>query len=31
MVFDKKTKVIWFGADAGYISRADVSGAKVAM
>jgi virginiamycin B lyase len=31
MVFDKKTGLIWFGADAGYISRADVSGRKVAM
>ncbi len=31
MVFDKKTKLIWFGADAGFISKADVSGNKVAM
>jgi virginiamycin B lyase len=31
MVFDRKTKLIWFGADAGYISKADVSGAKIAM
>ena len=31
MVFDKKTGMIWFGADAGYISKANVSGSKVAM
>ncbi len=31
MVFDKKSRMIWFGADAGFISRADVSALKVAM
>jgi virginiamycin B lyase len=31
MIFDRKSRIIWFGADAGYISRADVSGANVAM
>lgn len=31
MIFDKKTKLIWFGADAGFISKADVSGTKIAM
>jgi hypothetical protein len=31
MTFDKRSKLIWFGADAGFISKADVSGSKVAM
>lgn len=31
MVFDRKSKMIWFGADAGFISRADVSAFKIAM
>ena len=31
MVFDRKTKMIWFGSDAGLIGRADVSGVKTAM
>ena len=31
MVFDARTKSLWFGADAGFISRADVSGSRVAM
>jgi len=31
MIFDKKTKMIWYGTDAGFIGKADVSGVKVAM
>ena len=31
MIFDKKTKMIWFGNDAGTISKVDVSGIKTAM
>jgi virginiamycin B lyase len=31
MFFDRKTKTIWFGNDAGTISKVDVSGVKVAM
>ncbi|MFN8583133.1 MAG: hypothetical protein U0163_19425 [Gemmatimonadaceae bacterium] len=31
MNFDPRSKMIWFGSDAGYISKADVSGNKVAM
>lgn len=31
MVFDKKTKMIWFGSDAGFIGKASVAGVKVAM
>ena len=31
MIFDKRTKSIWFGTDAGHIAKADVSGLKVAM
>lgn len=31
MFLDKKSNMIWFGADAGFISRADVSGVRVAM
>ena len=31
MVFDRKAKVIWYGSDAGFISKADVSSAKIAM
>ena len=31
MVFDRKSKQIWFGSDAGFIGKADVAGVKVAM
>lgn len=31
MVFDRKTRLIWFGTDNGTIGRADVSGEKTAM
>lgn len=31
MIFDKKSKSIWFGADAGFVSRAEVGSVKVAM
>ena len=31
MIFDPKSKMIWFGSDAGFIGRADVSGVKTAM
>jgi virginiamycin B lyase len=31
MIFDKKTRQLWYGSDAGFIGRADVSGVKVAM
>lgn len=31
MVFDKRSKSLWFGADAGFISRGDVGNVKVAM
>ncbi len=31
MTFDRKTKMIWFGSDAGFIGRADVSGLRTAM
>ncbi len=31
MVYDRQTRMIWFGAAAGFISRADLSRLKVAM
>lgn len=31
MIFDRKSKQIWYGSDAGFIGKADVSGVKVAM
>jgi hypothetical protein len=31
MFFDRKTKQIWWGMDAGFILKVDVSGIKAAM
>ena len=31
MIFDRKTRQIWYGSDAGFIGRADVSGVRTAM
>jgi virginiamycin B lyase len=31
MIFDKKSKLLWYGSDAGKIGQAAVGGAKVAM